>query len=226
MFGFLKRIFKTGKNSNGMRFDVVVYSQDEDGNFIPKQENGVHANSPRELQAIYAACDQRVEILNSYPDADDPTRAKNREIILNKLKRDGKITNENERAIRMSGGENLEGVKSSNPQPLPPPNPHVNQPQQIQNFPTPITNTPQQPQVQYIQTPAVQEKTQYFTIGNVQCKRENGKVYQKEWVTVAAGESTEYRILNEKTNGVITMKGKIIQQNKWVQVQEDENAGN
>ena len=60
---------------------------------------------------------------------------------------------------------------------------------------------------------------QYFKIGDIEIKIENGKSFQKQFVTLTETEAKNIRIVDDKTNRVLNLKGKHIEMKKWIQVQ-------
>lgn len=56
----------------------------------------------------------------------------------------------------------------------------------------------------------------YFTVGGIDCKLENGKVYQKQWVKLVPAEAENIRVISDANNKVMNMNGKHIEMQKWV----------
>lgn len=75
--------------------------------------------------------------------------------------------------------------------------------------------TPEQHEYQPEQT-----KPKFFKVGNIECKIENGKVYQKQWMRLSDTEMNNYRIVSDKNNKISTLKDKHIEMLKWV-ISED-----
>ena len=99
-------------------------------------------------------------------------------------------------------------------------------------------NTPENPQpsVSYNETskpapvvhqnppPSQQTEVRYFKIGNTECKVENGKVYQKQWMPVTDNEMVNYRLISDKNNKILSMDGKHLEMLKWVMTEDDSNG--
>lgn len=76
-------------------------------------------------------------------------------------------------------------------------------------------------------TNAAPQAVSYFTVGGVQCKLENGKVFQKQWVKLLPQESTNIRVIADSNNKEINMNGKHIEMLKWISTDSTiENSGN
>lgn len=60
----------------------------------------------------------------------------------------------------------------------------------------------------------------FFKVGNIECKIENGKVYQKQWMRLSDTEMNNYRIVSDKNNKISILKDKHIEMLKWV-ISED-----
>lgn len=58
----------------------------------------------------------------------------------------------------------------------------------------------------------------FFTIGGIECKNENGQVYQKQWVTLTPTEEQNYRLVSDTTNKLVNTNGKHFEVKKWVRV--------
>ena len=56
----------------------------------------------------------------------------------------------------------------------------------------------------------------FFKVGNIECKIENGKVYQKQWMRLSDTEMNNYRIVSDKNNKISILKDKHIEMLKWV----------
>ena len=78
------------------------------------------------------------------------------------------------------------------------------------------------------QAPAVEkapEPPKYFTVSGVECKLENGKVYQRQWVRLAGADAEAFRLVNDANNKIVPIDGKHIEQKKWVLIQENADEG-
>lgn len=62
-----------------------------------------------------------------------------------------------------------------------------------------------------------------YKIGGIEIKNDNGKIYQKQWMQLSESEAKNIRIVNDKTNGIVNLKGKHIEMMKWVLVENSED---
>ena len=90
-----------------------------------------------------------------------------------------------------------------------------------QQAPQPVQQAVQPPAPQ--PAPAATQEPQYFKIGSIECKMENGKVYQKQWMRVSETELANYRLISDKNNKILPMTGKHLEVLKWA-ISEDEPA--
>lgn len=72
--------------------------------------------------------------------------------------------------------------------------------------------------------PVLQKKAspKIYKIGGIEIKNDNGKIYQKQWMQLSESEAKNIRIVNDKTNGIVNLKGKHIEMMKWVLVENSE----
>lgn len=87
--------------------------------------------------------------------------------------------------------------------------------------PTPAvqSSTPVQPQIEKKEPP------KFFNVSGVECKLENGKVYQRQWVRLAGADAESFRLVNDTNNKIVPIDGKHIEQKKWVLIQENAEEG-
>lgn len=78
---------------------------------------------------------------------------------------------------------------------------------------------------QQVQTSVVhaKQKPKIITIGDMQVKYDGDKVYQKQWVKLNSTEASNFRIVNDSNNKIVSLNGKHIECRKWVIVEEDSN---
>lgn len=69
------------------------------------------------------------------------------------------------------------------------------------------------------QSVVVKEEPKFFTIAGIECKMEDGKIYQKQWVRIFENEMKQYRVISDANNKEIPMQGKHIEILKWVLVE-------
>lgn len=95
------------------------------------------------------------------------------------------------------------------------------QPQIIQR---PLQSTVQQKVVSETNTQntRVQTKPRYFKVGDIEVKDDNGVIYQKQWMKLSESESSNIRVINDKTNGVVNLTGKHIEMKRWVIVKHND----
>ena len=75
----------------------------------------------------------------------------------------------------------------------------------------------------------VQQKSppQYYKIGDVEIKIDNGVSYQKQFVRLTDTEASNIRVVDDKTNKVVNLNNKHIEMKRWIKVEtsnEDETA--
>lgn len=99
---------------------------------------------------------------------------------------------------------------------------NIQPPQPTQSTPLPfIQNNP----VAHQNKVKINEPPRYFNIGGVECKMENGKIYQKQWMRILGTEVGNYRLISDSNNREISMNGKHLEVLKWVLI-EDESDSN
>jgi hypothetical protein len=69
--------------------------------------------------------------------------------------------------------------------------------------------------------PSKPQDTVYFKIGDVECKVENGVVYQKRWAPASENDMKKIRVVVDKTGKDISMTGKHIEILKWEVANEE-----
>ena len=62
-----------------------------------------------------------------------------------------------------------------------------------------------------------------YKIGGIEIKNDNGKIFQKQWMQLSENEAKNIRVVNDKTNGIVSLKGKHIEMMKWVLVENSED---
>ena len=89
-------------------------------------------------------------------------------------------------------------------------------------------SAPQPPQPQQVAQPASQKAApQYYKIGDVEIKIDNGVSYQKQFVRLTDTEAANIRVVDDKTNKVVNLNNKHIEMKRWIRVEtsnEDETA--
>lgn len=69
----------------------------------------------------------------------------------------------------------------------------------------------------------INEPPRYFNIAGVECKMENGKIYQKQWMRIIGTEAGNYRLISDSNNREISMNGKHLEVLKWVSIEDENN---
>ena len=107
-----------------------------------------------------------------------------------------------------------------------------------QNVVSSQVNAAQVPQAQRSapqpqQTPQAVQPTpqksapQYYKIGDVEIKIDNGISYQKQFVRLTDTEAANIRVVDDKTNKVVNLNNKHIEMKRWIRVEssnEDETT--
>lgn len=82
----------------------------------------------------------------------------------------------------------------------------------------------QQNQQQAPVAPKVESaKPKFFKVAGIECKLENNKLYQKQWMKVDSNESENYRIVSDSTNKIVSLNGKHIEKLTWVLTQDQDD---
>ena len=106
-------------------------------------------------------------------------------------------------------------------------------PPPMPSSPSPPPQTMPQAPVVAVAAPVLQpvveqpkEPPKYFNVSGVECKLENGKVYQRQWVRLAGADAESFRLVNDANNKIVPIDGKHIEQKKWVLIQDNAEEGN
>lgn len=86
---------------------------------------------------------------------------------------------------------------------------------------------PVQKQAAPIQQPMQRQAPQYYKIGDVEIKIDNGVSYQKQFVRLTDTEAANIRVVDDKTNKVINLNNRHIEMKRWIKVEttdKDETA--
>ncbi len=86
---------------------------------------------------------------------------------------------------------------------------------------------PQQPATQVVQPVQQKAAPQYYKIGDVEIKIDNGVSYQKQFVRLTDTEASNIRVVDDKTNKVVNLNNKHIEMKRWIRVEtsnEDDTA--
>ena len=203
-------------NAKMRKFRFIIINSGEGGQMSMREEPQIAiAPSPQYLVQLYAASGDKIRILEELP-PDEETKN------YGKFDVDKALTGGKDGAwaakgslgagtmMGIQGGESeieaLRAMHSGGKQV---------QPQQ----------TPQQ--AHQGQTPPPQQKSEpkYFNVNGMECKIENGKLYQRHWMAVGEQEMANYRLISDKNNRILPMTGKHLEVMKWVIVEEDAQNG-
>lgn len=82
-------------------------------------------------------------------------------------------------------------------------------------------------QQQIVQQPvqqAVQKaKPKIITIGDISIKYDGDKVYQKQWVRLTPQEASNFRVVSDSTNKIVSMNDKHLEAQRWVMIEDTES---
>lgn len=93
----------------------------------------------------------------------------------------------------------------------------------------PVQSVPQQMAVQQqmVQQPvqrAVQKaKPKIITIGDISIKYDGDKVYQKQWVRLTPQEASNFRVVSDSTNKIVSMNDKHLEAQRWVMIEDTDS---
>ena len=89
----------------------------------------------------------------------------------------------------------------------------------------------QVPQVQTVvqQASVVKQKPRFYSVGGIEIKDDNGKIYQKQWMKLSEKEAQNFRLVNDTNNKIASMNGKHLEMKRWVAIEtsnEDDSLEN
>ena len=95
----------------------------------------------------------------------------------------------------------------------------------------PIQVQQQVPQVQTVvqQASVIKQKPRFYSVGGIEIKDDNGKIYQKQWMKLSEKEAQNFRLVNDANNKIASMNGKHLEMKRWVAVEtsnEDDSLEN
>ena len=64
-------------------------------------------------------------------------------------------------------------------------------------------------------------KPKIVTIGDIEVKYDGDKVYQKQWMKLTPAEASNFRVVNDANNKIISLNGKHIEAKRWMLVEEN-----
>lgn len=71
-------------------------------------------------------------------------------------------------------------------------------------------------------------KPKIVTIGDMQVKYDGEHVYQKQWVKLNVNEASNFRVVSDSSNKIVSLSGKHIEARRWILVEEtkDDESSN
>ena len=88
---------------------------------------------------------------------------------------------------------------------------------------SPMVSTPHpRPPVVFPQNQS--QETKYFTAGGIKFKMVGNEVFQKQWIRATPEEVESIRLVNNKTNKILSLDGKHIEIEHWIKVESDQNS--
>lgn len=68
--------------------------------------------------------------------------------------------------------------------------------------------------------PTSKTKPKIVTIGDMQVKYDGEHVYQKQWVKLNVNEASNFRVVSDSSNKIVSLTGKHIEARRWILVEE------
>lgn len=84
--------------------------------------------------------------------------------------------------------------------------------------PTQVQQQVHQAQTVVQQVPAAKQKPRFYSVGGIEIKDDNGKIYQKQWMKLSEKEAQNFRLVNDANNKIASMNGKHLEMKRWVAV--------
>lgn len=63
-------------------------------------------------------------------------------------------------------------------------------------------------------------KPKIVTIGDIEVKYDGDKVYQKQWMKLTPAEASNFRVVNDANNKIVSMNGKHIEAKRWMLIED------
>lgn len=202
IFNWISKLFKKEQRSKegNMVYDIIVYEEDElaDGSMGVKQhqEMGVKASSRKELIGLYAMTGSRIKIIREY--SDEPINQVNVQPQPQYQDKTNTSLAKSEVSAQPNNDDSTQtaGIATT-------------------NIPDNLT------QIDINRSRIAKPKPKLFTVGGVECKLDDGKLYQKQWVKLSSNETELYRIVNDINNKIVPLNGKHIEMKKWILVEDE-----
>ena len=152
-----------------------------------------------EIQRQYALCDQKIKVIREIdPFIDEPSSSKSTEIP------------QNNRAVPVQTTSTVESSPA----------------QQSINIPSNVTRVQTVDIPVEVSTVKSKPKPKIVTIGDIEVKYDGDKVYQKQWMKLTPAEASNFRVVNDSNNKIVSMSGKRLEAKRWVLVEEKNDANN
>lgn len=196
------------------KFRFIVINNGTDGGMrMNEQPQIAMSPSPQYLINLYAQSGDKIRILEELP-ADEETKNYGK-LDVDKAMNDSMATGW--AASGQLGAGRMLSMDGNDEQ--------IRALQAMQGNPTPSREkTPAQSSTPKQETAPVQTQASYFKVGGTECKMENGKVYQKQWMRLTDDEMQNYRLISDKNNKILPMTGKHLEMLKWVITEDNANA--
>ena len=152
-----------------------------------------------EIQRQYALCDQKIKVIREIdPFVDEPSSSKSTEIP------------QNNRAVPVQSTSTVESSPAQQSINIPSNAARV----QTVDIPVEVSVVKHKP------------KPKIVTIGDIEVKYDGDKVYQKQWMKLTPAEASNFRVVNDSNNKIVSMSGKRLEAKRWVLVEEKNDADN
>ena len=69
------------------------------------------------------------------------------------------------------------------------------------------------------QASVIKQKPRFYSVGGIEIKDDNGKIYQKQWMKLSEKEAHNFRLVNDANNKIASMNGKHLEMKRWVAVE-------
>ena len=69
------------------------------------------------------------------------------------------------------------------------------------------------------QASVIKQKPRFYSVGGIEIKDDNGKIYQKQWMKLSEKEAQNFRLVNDANNKIASMNGKHLEMKRWVAVE-------
>ena len=209
------QIIPTAPNLNARmrKFRFIVLNNGPEGQMSMREQPQIGiAPSPQYLIQLYAASGDKIRILEELP-PDGETNSYGKMDISKMI---GAEQTQDWAAKGSLGAGKMMATNASEDQ--------IKALEAMHNgtaTPSAPGQAPQQAVNQSQQAPQPKAQPTFFKIGSIECKMENGKVYQKQWMRVSETEMANYRLISDKNNKIMPMTGKHLEVLRWALSEDD-----